>query len=266
MGKNVNFVLLLCFAALMQSCSPAGGNNPGTEYMPDMGHSVAYEPNIDNYYYYHTWGSKSDFRKLSTPREPVKGSIARGSVPGASTSSEGIHYTNNGSVAYYYGNTEEERLRAMSEITSNPLPISDKALASSKELYNIYCGICHGEKGDGAGYLVRDDGGKYPAQPANFLKDEFITASEGRFYHSIMRGRNLMNSYADKLSYEERWNVIHYIRSLQAASKNLKYSETENTFNNSKGISKPVIDTVIVFDPKSLKEEVKVIKSEPKKK
>ena len=53
---------------------------------------------------------------------------------------------------------------------------------------------------------------------------------------------------------------------LQAASKNLKYSETENTFNNSKGISKPVIDTVIVFDPKSLKEEVKVIKSEPKKK
>nr|HMU05381.1 hypothetical protein [Saprospiraceae bacterium] len=32
--------------------------------------------------------------------------------------------------------------------------------------------------------------------------------------------------------YEERWNVIHYIRSLQAATKKLEYSEKANTFNN----------------------------------
>ena len=39
-----------------------------------------------------------------------------------------------------------------------------------------------------------------------------------------------MGSYADKLSYEERWQVIHYIRSCEAATKNLDYSETSNTF------------------------------------
>ena len=46
----------------------------------------------------------------------------------------------------------------------------------------------------------------------------------------------MMGSYADKLSYEERWNVIHYIRSLQANSKKLKYSEKENTFSGSQAV------------------------------
>jgi hypothetical protein len=47
-----------------------------------------------------------------------------------------------------------------------------------------------------------------------------------------MYGKNVMGSYADKLSFEERWEVIHYIRSLQAKSKNLEYSETANTLSN----------------------------------
>ncbi|HQV96680.1 MAG TPA: cytochrome c, partial [Saprospiraceae bacterium] len=53
------------------------------------------------------------------------------------------------------------------------------------------------------------------------------------FYHTIMHGRNLMGSYSDKLSYNERWNVIHYIRSLQAGIKKLEYSESANTLNSS---------------------------------
>ena len=40
-----------------------------------------------------------------------------------------------------------------------------------------------------------------------------------------------MGSYADKLSYQERWEVIHYIRSLQAQSKKMEYSPLNNTFN-----------------------------------
>jgi hypothetical protein len=68
-------------------------------------------------------------------------------------------------------------------------------------------------------------------QPANFLLDDLINSSNGRYYHAIIYGKNLMGGYADKLSYEERWNVIQYIRSLQAASKKLEYSEKANTFN-----------------------------------
>jgi cytochrome c553 len=236
--------IMMCFA-LWQSCSPADGNNTGHEYMPDMAHSIAVEANVDNYYFYHTWDGRDNYRKYASPLLPVKGTLARGAAGMASSSNLGtgemsnnaIRTSNNGHVPYYYGNTEEERIRATKEITSNPFPITATGLASGKELYNIYCGICHGEKGDGNGYLVRDDGGLYPAQPANLLKDEFIGSNEGRLYHGIMYGKNVMMSYADKLSYQERWNVIHYMRSLQAASKGLKYTETENTFSGSQAVA-----------------------------
>jgi mono/diheme cytochrome c family protein len=183
------------------------------------------------------------------PRDPVAGTIPRGysGVHYAPTTTarngvlsnlngegaiQAISVPINGSVPYYYDNTEEERTRAMEEIIYNPYPISDEGIAKAKDLYNIYCGICHGEKGDGNGYLVREDGGVYPAAPANLLTDDFISASNGRYYHAIMYGKNVMGGYADKLSYEERWQVIHYIRSLQAKEKKLVYNEKENTLND----------------------------------
>jgi mono/diheme cytochrome c family protein len=125
-----------------------------------------------------------------------------------------------------------ERERCEREMTANPFPITKSGLERGKELYNVYCGICHGTKGDGAGYLYSEENpnAKYPAKPANFLQDEIAGSSDGRYYYAIMFGKNVMGAYTDKLSYEERWQVIHYIRSLQAAGKNAEYNEGANTW------------------------------------
>ncbi len=220
------FLVLIVGAFALQSCQQAGVNSPGSEYMPDMGHSIAYEANYYNYYYYNTWGTEDEYYKLAQPGLPVKGTVPRRS------NAAGFNIPTQGSVPYYYADTEEERNRAIAEIIDNPLPITDAGLAEGKNLYNIFCATCHGEKGDGNGYLVRDDGGVYPVQPANFLLEEHVNASNGRYYHSIMWGKNLMGSYKDKISYEERWNVIHYIRSLQAKELKLAYNQEENTLND----------------------------------
>ncbi len=222
------FMFLL--ALILTSCQSTGVNKTGSEYMPDMAHSVAYEANTYGYYYHNRWGTEDDLHKMVQPRKPIGGTIARG-MAGMAHEGRGIAYTANGSVPYYYGNSEEERTRATAEIINNPFPISKGSLEKGKALYNIQCAICHGEKADGAGYLVRDDGGKYPVQPAILTSDDFIASSNGRYYHAIMYGKNLMGGYSDKLSYEERWYVIQYIRSLQAASKKLEYSEKANNFN-----------------------------------
>lgn len=230
-GLFVAAIALLVFS----SCQEAEGNQTGSEFIPDMAHSIAYEANVYGDYALNTFPEESamDRKSLTANMLPVKGTVPRGQA-GQETSigDNGIKVPPNGHVPYYYEDTEEERTRAMNEIINAPFPITTDGLNRGKELYNIYCGICHGEKGDGLGYLVRDDGGKYPAAPANFLLDEFVNATNGRYYHSIMYGKNVMGGYADKLSYEERWQVIHWIRALQAKEKKLQYDENGNTLND----------------------------------
>ncbi len=214
---NIKYSFLCALVVVLFSCQQPGVNSTGSEYMPDMGHSIAYEANYYNYYYHNTWGSEDEYYEYAKPKLPVKGTVPRTNAVG--------------NAVYAYGNTEEERARATAELIDNPYPITDAGIAGAKDLYNIYCGICHGEKGDGAGYLVREDGGKYPVQPANLLLEEFVNASNGRYYHAIMHGKNMMGAYKDKLNYEERWQVIHYIRSLQAKELKLEYNESVNTLN-----------------------------------
>jgi mono/diheme cytochrome c family protein len=244
MKQGIISVLMILAAALsFEACSSASGNHPGHEYMPDMGHSITQESNVYNEYSLHTWDKQSvkSLKDLSIPRVPVKGTIARGLVgmtasgnsdamyAELSGGNRGVYTAKNGSVPYYYEDNEAERVRATKEIVGNPYPITKAGLARGKELYAVFCGICHGEKGGGNGYLARD-GSKYLAQPANFLLDTFINGNNGRLYHAIMYGKNVMGAYADKMSYEERWQVIHYIRSCEAESKGALYNEKWNTF------------------------------------
>ena len=253
MRYTVQLSILACLAFVI-ACSPSKGDRTGHEFMPDMTHTIGYEANLYDYYYYNRWGTEAEYKKFASPRTTVPGTVARGEISFANAQDGtarmeamsafsgvgdgSIAMTPNGHVPYYYVDTEEDRAKATREITTNPFPITDASLAHGKDLYVIYCGICHGVKGDGLGYLVREEdpakgivAGVYPAAPANFMLDTFVNSNVGRFYHGIMYGRNVMGSYADKLSYKERWDVIHYIRSLQAQAKKLEYSSKANTFN-----------------------------------
>lgn len=255
MKFNKNLIIALVASTVIfgsYACQQAGKNSTGSEFIPDMAHSTAYEANVLTKYNLNSWDEKSVLsrRELSQPRHPVSGTVPRGFAGSASyngvfasaqdavvttmnrmKNSGGISYTANGHVPYIYPDTEDGRTMATTEMKYNPFPITAEGLAKGKDLYNIFCGICHGEKGDGGGYLVRDNGGKYPAQPANLVDSQFVASSNGRYYHAIMFGKNAMGGYADKLNFEERWNVIHYIRSLQAVAKKATYSETANTLN-----------------------------------
>ena len=244
-------IAALCLVLLLNSCQQAGGDATGSEFMPDMYHSIAYEANYYDYYYYNTWGSEDEYYQFAQPRKPVEGTIARGYAGIATATSDtdvmskmmsmsgqgshsGISIPFNGNVPYYYADSDEERLRASREILNNPFPITSDGLARGKLLYEINCGICHGNKGDGNGYLVAEENTnvKYPAQPAILTAEQFDTASNGQLYHAIMYGKNVMGGYADKLSYEERWQVIHYIRALQAKEEKKEYSEQVNNWTN----------------------------------
>ena len=268
--KNLR-VLVLSFtlAAVLLACD-ADENYTGSEYMPDMGHSLALEANTYNYYYYNTWEAEStvELAKLAYPREVPTGTVPRGYAsdytPGMRPPADldkaelmrgsvvdgdhlnAISVPTNGYVPYYYEDTPEGRERAIAELQDNPFPITEEGLARGGNLYGIFCAICHGESGNGLGYIYdteQNPYAAYPAAPANFLNAEFKAASNGRYYNAIMHGYNVMGAYKDKINYEERWQVIHYIRLLQARDGKVEYGPDGNTLNAAFGTPLAQFDT-----------------------
>jgi len=168
------------------SCKEEGGLAP--EYMPDMYRSPAVEPYVD---YGELRGNYSDtaYTNKMTARHPVTGTIPRGFQP------------------YGYENTPEGYALA-GENLKNPIVFSDDILADGKVLYGMMCVHCHGETGQGDGTIVQRD--KFPPIPTKFAPG--LAKTEGEMFHTITYGKGLMGSHASQLNKEERWKLVHFIR------------------------------------------------------
>lgn len=97
-----------------------------------------------------------------------------------------------------------ERLR-------NPLPVSPEILARGKMLYDIYCLVCHGASGQGDGLVGAKFG--FPVPPLN--DPAVVERPDGYLYGTIREGGFIMPKYAEVMSPDERWAVVHYMRRLQ---------------------------------------------------
>ena len=156
---------------------------PNYQFMPNMYEPIGYE----------TYGEYEVFPGEQSAMLPVEGTIARG-------------YS-----LFDYVNTNEDFERAKLELMS-PLDSTQVNLAKGKELYDIYCGICHGNKGDGQGNLVKRE--KILGIPSYDDAGRAITV--GSIYHTIYYGKNAMGSYVNQLNEEERWQVTAYVLDLKA--------------------------------------------------
>jgi len=94
----------------------------------------------------------------------------------------------------------------------NPLPASSEVLAKGADLYKKNCLMCHGEAGKGDGPATKF------VKPAP--ADITVAASQekwtdGEIFWKIGEGKKPMPSFAKKLSDDERWSLVHYVRSLK---------------------------------------------------
>ncbi|WMX15657.1 MULTISPECIES: OmpA family protein [unclassified Aureispira] len=216
---------------LLWSCGRAGGDDTGSEYMPDMSHSIAYEANYSSYYYNNTWDGEEAYRAYAGPRKPVKGTVARGYLPSKYQNLEDYR-TSADETHVALQEKVRDMMMADASIQNEIKPTSkaelERVLTDGATLYSINCEVCHGEEADGNGVLYNEGEGKYSAKPANLVNEEFSTATDGRFLNAILHGKGMMQSHADKMSPMERWKVIHYIRSMQAAKAGKEYNPTGN--------------------------------------
>lgn len=93
----------------------------------------------------------------------------------------------------------------------NPLA-GRPASAVGDTLYHTFCAVCHGQIGAGDGPV----GPKVAALP--LITDRARAFSDGYLYSIIRFGRGVMPRYGDRIRHDQRWEIVNYVRQLQAAA------------------------------------------------
>jgi mono/diheme cytochrome c family protein len=158
-----------------------GKDERAVQYFPNMYRPVSYE----------TYVEADVFPGDMEAQQPVEGSVPRGWMP------------------YDYEDTNEGYENAKNNL-NNPIPLTKENLEQGQVSYGLFCAICHGDKGDGQGHLVKTE--KILGVPA--YNDRDLT--DGSIYHVLYYGINNMGSYASQTTEKERWQIIHYVNQLTA--------------------------------------------------
>jgi mono/diheme cytochrome c family protein len=153
----------------------------------------------------------------SNLRMPVKGTVARNQL----------------SYYFPYKNTPEDYDRVAG--FQNPVGNNPQYIAEGKRLFETYCWQCHGSEASPKGSLV--EGGVYPPPTWDFEKKGLLnTLPEGRMFFSITYGRNLMGPHGAIVQPDQRWKIIHYLKSVAGTGSNAPAPSgsdtTKTTANN----------------------------------
>ena len=150
--------------------------------------------------------SEMHYQQSYKKQEPPSLSAPAGSVP---TTGREVDYT-------------LEQARAL----QIPFPAIQATIGKGTELYQVNCAVCHGASGKGDGPMrqaFRD--GEYRGIPSNLTVAPTTSKPDGEVFQIITKGfANMygmpeedfvMPPFRKLLTVEERWMLVHYIRSIQ---------------------------------------------------
>ena len=131
-------------------------------------------------------------------RHPVAGTIPRG-------------------YEFFEYPSSNEGYEAAGKDLKNPIADTKENMEEGKRLYGIYCMHCHGESGQADGSLIAT--GKFPPPPTyttakSSRGGEMKDLTDGKIFHTITYGINLMGSHASQVNPTERWKIVMYVRSI----------------------------------------------------
>jgi mono/diheme cytochrome c family protein len=180
------FVVLVALIGFNWWASP-DASRPNFEILPQMAHSARYN----------AYAGNPNFWDGKTLQPPVPGTIARGTMP--------LHYTA----------APADALRAGQELMAPGDSHDPRALARGEHVFKTFCTPCHGVDAGGMGTVTT----RGVPPPPSLLAPHAVDMKDGQMFHVLTYGQNNMASYAGQVTRNDRWYVIAYIRSLQAAAQ-----------------------------------------------
>lgn len=196
----------------------------------DMDYQAKYKPLGES-----TFAGFADGRMA---RPPVAGTVARGSInePGvvfspeykaaAVTNTE--FSTGKDASGKFIDGFPKNSLHASADGKGlAPYALDSKVLDLGKRKFEIYCAVCHGPAADGNGIMKKrgevQEGEEAIAAIQNLQGETFRKYPNGQIFDAITNGAGAKTSFgtlsmpanADKLTAEERWAVVAYLRALQ---------------------------------------------------
>ncbi|MEM8896785.1 MAG: cytochrome c [Bacteroidota bacterium] len=219
MSKNIYLFGVLALTVFLHGCyTPyTDKSKRNKEYAPNMYTSLAPEA--------YSQTENEEGKARTTPfANGLSAQLApEGTVPRTSRTwyrSEQYEPFNFGPIYGEFNNDNYEL--AGEKVTISPLfnvdtnaegqQCSSETYTRGKELYEIYCVMCHGANGQGKGKLVTE--GVFGNVPS-YSDEAHRFLPPGKMYYSITYGKGIMGSYASQLTPKERWQVICYIQDFQ---------------------------------------------------
>jgi mono/diheme cytochrome c family protein len=104
------------------------------------------------------------------------------------------------------GNPEAAKL-------TNPVAATPQSIEAGKKTYGKFCAFCHGEEGKGDGPMAPEG-----SHPADLTAAQWKHGgSDGELFSTISNGagpKSAMKPFKSKLTPNEIWNVVNYVRTL----------------------------------------------------
>ncbi len=156
-------------------------------------------------------------------RLPVEGTIAQGE----------LHEDDHLYLGFVPGEfiqvSEEVKEKKWYEGYPKGVEITESFVHRGKKQYEVYCGVCHGQSGNGNGMIwvraqtlsAENNGMTPPKSMIDLASYGEEVYPNGKLYDIIVNGsaNRIMPGYREQISVEDRWAIIAYIRALQYAQR-----------------------------------------------
>jgi mono/diheme cytochrome c family protein len=93
----------------------------------------------------------------------------------------------------------------------NPVAQGDASTKAGLAVFNKNCASCHGKTGLGDGVKAR----ALKNFPGDFSKPAFQSLPDGELFYKTKTGRDEMPKYEGKLTDDEIWNTVNYLRTFK---------------------------------------------------